>query len=54
MIELFIGTLFGASSMVLFLHFTGRLAPRHPETYTGAPNVSVHSASTSLATMARS
>lgn len=38
MIELFIGTLFGASAMVLFLHFTGRLTPRQPETYSGTSN----------------
>jgi hypothetical protein len=38
MIEIFVGWIIGASSMVLFLHFTGRLTPRHPQTYTGTPN----------------
>jgi hypothetical protein len=38
MIEVFAGWIIGASMMPLFLHFTGRLTPRQPETYTGSSN----------------
>jgi hypothetical protein len=38
MIEIFAGWIIGASMMALFLHYTGRLTPRQPETYTGSSN----------------
>ena len=36
MIELFAGAILGASIAILGLHFSGRLTPRQPETYTGS------------------
>jgi hypothetical protein len=48
MIELFAGALIGASLMLLGLHFSHRLKPRQPQTYTGS-DVGISAVSVDLA-----
>lgn len=38
MIEIIAGMIIGISIAILGLHFSGRLTPRRPETYTGSSN----------------
>jgi hypothetical protein len=48
MLEIFAGWIIGASMVVLFLHFTGRLTPRQPDTYTRTPDVGFSAIGVSL------